>query len=84
MDWIELAQGRDRWHILVNVVLNLQIPLNARNFLTNWKAVSFSRTTLLHAVTLYQQQVLTNTIQKKVISAAQAGSYRRTCSSVLR
>jgi len=26
--------------------------------------------TLLHAVTLYQQQALTNTIQKKVISAA--------------
>ena len=26
MDWIELAQGSDRWHILVNVVMNLRIP----------------------------------------------------------
>jgi len=26
VDWIELAQGRDRWHILVNVVMNLWIP----------------------------------------------------------
>jgi hypothetical protein len=26
MDWIDLAQDRDRWHTLVNVVMNLQIP----------------------------------------------------------
>jgi hypothetical protein len=26
MDFIKLAQGSDRWHILVNVVMNLQIP----------------------------------------------------------
>jgi hypothetical protein len=23
MDWIELAQDRDRWQVLVNVVMNL-------------------------------------------------------------
>jgi len=32
-DWIDLAQDRDRWQELVNTVMNLQIPLNARNFL---------------------------------------------------
>jgi len=26
MDWLELAQGRDRWWVLVNVVLNLRVP----------------------------------------------------------
>jgi hypothetical protein len=26
MDWIELAQGRDRWRTLVNEVMNLWVP----------------------------------------------------------
>jgi len=26
MDWIDLAQDRDRWQALVNVVTNLWVP----------------------------------------------------------
>jgi hypothetical protein len=35
MDWIELAQHRDRWRAVVYVVMNLRIPYSAGNFLTS-------------------------------------------------
>jgi len=35
MDWIELAEDRDRWRELVSVVTNLWVPQNVGNFLTS-------------------------------------------------
>jgi hypothetical protein len=50
MDWIGLAQVRDRWRTLVSAVMNLGVPWNAGNYLTSCKPVSFSRRTLHHGV----------------------------------
>ena len=35
IDWIEMAQDRDKWRPLLNVVTNVRLPLNARNFLSS-------------------------------------------------
>jgi len=54
VDWIGLAQDRDRWRTLVSAVMNLQVPWNAGNFLTSCKPVSFSGRTLHRGVSKYR------------------------------
>jgi len=34
MDWIDLAQDRDRWRALMKGVQNLRVPQNVGNFFT--------------------------------------------------
>jgi hypothetical protein len=43
VDWIDLAQVRDRRRAIVNAVMNLWVSKDAGNFLTNCGTVSFSR-----------------------------------------
>ena len=46
MDWIDVAQDRDRWR----AVLNFRFTLNAGNSLTCLEPVSFLRRTVVHGV----------------------------------
>jgi hypothetical protein len=32
MDWIDLAQDMDQWRALMNTIMNLRVPQNARKF----------------------------------------------------
>jgi hypothetical protein len=35
MDWIKVAQDRDRWQVLVNMIMNLWVSYDVGNFLTS-------------------------------------------------
>jgi hypothetical protein len=50
MDWIEVDQDKDRFRVLVNKVMKLQVSYKAGNFLTSRESVSCSSKTLLHRV----------------------------------
>jgi len=34
IDWVDLAQNRDRWQALENAIMNFQVPSNAESFWT--------------------------------------------------
>jgi hypothetical protein len=51
LNWIDLAQDRDKWPALMNTVFSLRNPKNGENFVTSWEAISFSRRAMFHGIT---------------------------------
>jgi hypothetical protein len=51
--WIRMVQDKDKWLALVSMVMNYWVQQNVCNFLASWETASFSRMTLLHAVSYF-------------------------------
>jgi hypothetical protein len=50
IDWIDLAQDRDQYRVLLNTVINIQVPKSVGKFLSSCATGGSSRRTQLHGV----------------------------------
>jgi len=47
VQWMELAEDRNKCLAFVNTEMKLRLPYNARNLLSGWETTSFQRRTIL-------------------------------------
>ena len=64
-DWIDLAQHRNWWRVLVNEVMNLRDPYNAGKLLSGRGPVSFSRRLVFHGVSSKLPRVIYDILVSK-------------------
>ena len=57
MDYIDLAQGRDRWQAIVKAVMNIRVPQNAGNLLSSLGRFSFIGRSLLRGVSYLRMYI---------------------------
>ena len=50
MDWIDLAQGRDRWRAVVNALIELSGFIKCGEFLDQLRTLQLLKKDLLHGV----------------------------------
>jgi hypothetical protein len=50
MDWIIVAQNRDKWRALLNTLMNLRVPYNVGKFFSSCTTGSFPRRAQFHEV----------------------------------
>jgi hypothetical protein len=53
MDWIDVAQDSVRWRVLMNTIMNLLVPYNARKFSRDRTAGRFPRRAQLLKVKIF-------------------------------